>query len=399
MKIGILTFHSQLNYGGVLQCWALQTALEKMGHEVVVIDRWLDADNFLLERGYPKWGLKHWARFCLRTALGLGDINGWLRVRRTKRFLKERLKLTSYHFVEWKDAPQELGVDLLVVGSDQVWHCGDFGDPRVYLLEGAPSIPAIAYAASFGFANYPPFLNESSHDKIEAVTVYMAGLKRFKAISCREAEGVKLCGQLDISAVHVLDPTLLLDVSEWSSLASPIRTGARRRLVCYFMSVDVEDALPELLRFAESENCEITVLLNDIYPIPAPNNMEKMRRWWQLLRYRWSHCLNVFDSAGPREFVNAMANADFVLSDSFHALMFSVIFRKNVRILKPQNKFRAKMFSRITEMARHMTGPAVSSDVMTALDSFRHNESSAIDKEWLAEQQKQSFDFLRQNIG
>ena len=52
MKLGILTFHSQLNYGGVLRCWALKMALEGMGHEVVVVDRWLDAKNGMLRREF-----------------------------------------------------------------------------------------------------------------------------------------------------------------------------------------------------------------------------------------------------------------------------------------------------------------------------------------------------------
>ena len=122
MKIGILTFHSQLNYGGVLQCWALQTALEKLGHKVVVVDRWLSDDNSMLEQGYNKFGFKQWIKFAIRASLGLGDINQWLRVRRTKRFLAQYIKRTQYHFVDWSAAPKDLGVDMLVVGSDQVWH-------------------------------------------------------------------------------------------------------------------------------------------------------------------------------------------------------------------------------------------------------------------------------------
>ena len=213
MKIGILTFHSQLNYGGVLQCWALQTALERMGHEVVVIDRWFDEENYRLERDYAKFGVRQWVRFWIRSLLGLGDLNGWLRVKRTKKFIKEKLKLTQYHFVEWKDAPDKLGVDILVVGSDQVWHCGDWGDPRVYLLNNAPILPTIAYAASFGMFSLPKFLSEDNSEmaSIETEKFYKQGLKKFKAISCRETEGVELCHHLEVDAVHVVDPTLLDD--------------------------------------------------------------------------------------------------------------------------------------------------------------------------------------------
>lgn len=83
MKIGILTFHSQHNYGGVLQCWALQPAFERLGHEAAVIDRWLDKGNTKLEREYPNWRLRQWCKFVIRSMLVLSDMNPLFRVRRT----------------------------------------------------------------------------------------------------------------------------------------------------------------------------------------------------------------------------------------------------------------------------------------------------------------------------
>ena len=133
MRIGILTFHSQLNYGGVLQCWALQTTLQTMGHEVVVIDRWLHADNHLLECGFNKWRIGFWTKFLLRAIMGSGDWAKLQRVRKTKGFLKAYLNLTPYHFVEWKDAPKDLGIDMLVVGSIQgyIFFMTHHGFPRL----------------------------------------------------------------------------------------------------------------------------------------------------------------------------------------------------------------------------------------------------------------------------
>lgn len=65
MKIGILTFHSQLNYGGVLQCWALKTALEGMGHEVVV-DRWHFPDNRMMRQEFATLTFKGWVKLLIR---------------------------------------------------------------------------------------------------------------------------------------------------------------------------------------------------------------------------------------------------------------------------------------------------------------------------------------------
>ena len=271
MKIGILTFHSQLNYGGVLQCWALQTALEKLGHEVVVVDRWHNADNSLLERGYKKYSMRQWVKFWIRSLLGLGDLSPWLRVRRTKKFLRQYIKRTPYHFVNWKDAPKELGVDMLVVGSNQVWHCGNWGDPRVYLLEGAPQIPAIAYAASFGMTDLPDCLGVGSGDaeNLEAEPIFRRGLAKFKAISCREREGVEICKRLGVDAVHVVDPTLLA----WGeSVEGKSKETKNRELLCYFLSEKIEDHISELEGFAQRNHCKVKVLLDCARLSPFPTN-------------------------------------------------------------------------------------------------------------------------------
>lgn len=398
MRIGILTFHSQLNYGGVLQCWALQTALVKLGHEVVVIDRWQDVDNFLLERGYGKYGIKGWIKFMVRSCLGLGDYSLWLRVRRTKKFIKEHLHLTPYHFVNWKDAPTELGVDMLVVGSDQIWHCGDWNDPRVYLLEGAPDIPAVSYAASFGLTNLPEFLSESKRNEL-AEPVYKRGLAKFKAISCREREGVELCRCLGFSAKHVVDPTQLLDMSDWmNGLGLTNICDKHKSLVCYLLGEDVNRLLPQLDSFARKEHCVVKVLLDSTFALPFPASIDRAKRYLNGVRTRLAHNIKILDGVGPREFVGEFANADWVVSDSFHALMFSIAFNKNVRMLYPKTVFRRKMFARIEELTSHMKGEVVADDISAALGSFMRGERVAIDSEWIASRRNDSLDYLKANI-
>ena len=398
MKIGILTFHSQLNYGGVLQCWALQTALEKLGHEVVVIDRWLDVNNSLLERDYRDWGWRQWMKFWIRSLFALGDISPWFRVRRTKKFLRQYIRRTPYHFVEWKDAPKGLGVDAIVVGSDQVWHCGDWGDPRVYLLEGAPQIPAIAYAASFGMTAIPQFISDNRQE-LEAAPIYKRGFARFKVVSCRESEGVRLCESFGIHAEHVVDPTLLLHDEDWKPLVgSTCGEGAKKPyLVCYFLSEKVEEAMPVLEAFAKQAKCAVKVVVDQGHVgfLPFPSSYAKFKVWtkgiWKRLFGRVSICV----SAGPKEFVKAFADATWVVSDSFHALMFATVFKKNVRILRPKTEFRRKMFARIEEFAAHAEGPLVAESLAEALASLRRGEVVAIDEQWLDQRRERSLEFLR----
>ena len=392
MKIGILTFHSQLNYGGVLQCWALQIALEKMGHEVVVIDRWLNFNNPIHENRYNEFGARQWGKFCFRTLLGLGDLSHWLRVRHTKKFIKNNLKLTPYHFVKWRDAPRDLGIDLFVVGSDQIWHSGDWGDPRPYLLEDAPDIPAIAYAASFGMKSLPQTLceKENIHD-LDVEKVYRVGLKKFKAISCREKEGVELCLSLGFTATHVVDPTLLL-YGEANQ-----KKRKEKKLVCYFMDVPV-DSWVALDTFAKKMKCKVEVFLNKPNLHAIPKNVHDMIQCAYYPIQSYFSRFTIQNAAGPLEFIKAFETAEWVITDSFHGLMFSVLYNCNARIIRPTNNMRKQMFARITEFAEHISGLLIVDSLTEGLDSFISNECVEYDSNWLASRVDFSKKWLLKNL-
>lgn len=401
MKIGILTFHSQLNYGGVLQCWALQTALERLGHEVVVVDRRLDDWREIHDTVYDRMGFQQWTKFWIRSLLGLGDLNPWFRVWRTKKFIRRHLHLSPYHFVDWKDAPQHLGIDLLVVGSDQVWHCGDWGDPRVYLLDGAPPIHAIAYAASFGMTEIPHYIG-SRLPEIGAEPLYKSGLAKFQAISCRESEGVELCRKLGFESTHVADPTLLVDADKWHDLASAGKTRQRKgkRLVCYFLSEDLNTARPLLETFAEQNHFDVDVFVKPgaFFRLPTPSSWKNAKQWMKGLRAKWFGRMKVRGNSGPLEFLSALSVADWVVSDSFHALMFSIIFNKNVRLIKPMQENRRKMFARIEEFVSYMNGPVVVESLTSALQSICRGEVVSCDADWLERRKVESFAFLQYNL-
>lgn len=100
MRVGILTFHAQLNYGGVLQCWALKEALKRMGHTVVVVDRWLSETNSALKAPFVVWSVRQWVGCIARGMAGCRTWDRVVRHLRTMRFVR-RLGLTPYHFCEW----------------------------------------------------------------------------------------------------------------------------------------------------------------------------------------------------------------------------------------------------------------------------------------------------------
>ena len=391
MKVGILTLHSQLNYGGVLQVFALQMALTRLGHEVVVIDRWQDKTNQSLKGIFSEKSLGAWLGFFLRVLAGCGVAGRAWRHLKTMAFLRRYLSLTPYHFTEWNDAPADLGVDVIVVGSDQVWHGGDWGNPLPYLLEGAPPLTAIAYAASFGMPQMPESL----------VDAYRAGMRRFSAISVRETEGVALVSELGRQATHVVDPTLLLSREDWCQLLEMHETCIVKKpcLVCYFLSEDVEAAFPALETFARESRARVEVFVDDWF-LPVPKSSRAvLRRLAELVRYRFSS-VRLRLSAGPREFVEAFARATWVVSDSFHALMFSAIFAKNGRVLRPKCEMRKKMFARIEEFAQDcvQSGTLFSEDLPKALRSLTDESSVSFDDEALALRRGASEEWLSRTL-
>ena len=430
MSIGILTFHSQLNYGGVLQAWALQQALvwllekERRGGlgDVQVIDRWMDPWNKTLRGDSVFYHWRDWFKYVFRLMLLLGDWSPNLRCSRTVRFIARRLNLTPYHFYKWEEVGESVkgysSFDVVVVGSDQVWHAGKWGDPRPYLLEGLnPSeycSRAVAYAASFGFTELQTGQLETAAElglgnRTELLPtgetlgmIYRRGLARFSAISCREAEGVRVAERFGVSgAVHVVDPTLLAPQEIWEEFR-PRWSHCRPRLFVYLLGMSVESAIPRLAEFSKESGWGVDVFLNgppsNLWYSPLPCSLKRLKTWWKALRFRHGERVRLRADAGPEEFLRAIAAADGVVSNSFHALMFSIIYRRNVRILRPKDEARRAMFARIAEFADHACGPLLVDGLEEALRSLRDESAPVFDEDWLEQRREFSRNWLRQAI-
>lgn len=397
MRVGILTFHSQLNYGGVLQCWALQTTLKKMGHDVFVIDRWMDKDNWNLDRHYPKSFWHCSKKFILRSLLGLGDYDFYKRIRKTQKFINDKLHLTSYHLWKWEEAPKDLGVDIVVVGSDQVWNPSWKQHYRFYLLDGAPvELRYISYAASVGVTS----LSTSQ------VSEFKKGLKKFHSISCREKSGVDICNELAFSAEHVLDPTLLVEPWEWLKLVhlslNDCEKPKKRKLLCYFLAENVDENLPILEQFSRDNDCQVSILVGEMPRtqdyLPIPYSLRDLCRWGRNLLRRHFSKVRIMESYGPIEFVREHAAATWVLTDSFHSLMFSIIFNKRCHFIHPTTTERMLMFSRIKDIEEHVKGKLVAVSLKDALELVLKDENYSYDLNWFNCKRKESLSYLVKNL-
>ena len=309
MKIKTITCHNVYNYGATLQAYALQHFLEMQGNEVEIIDYapayhdplncWKIPNNSRVKKYADFFFPINWAYFIHWKIKLLRTVNK-KRLEKFHVFDRTFLHLTSEKYVTYeqlKNTPPR--ADVYIAGSDQIWnYAGNTGlDPAFYLKFGDKKVRRISYAASFG-------LSEIKIDFKETIENLLGG---FDAISVREKTGLKILDDLNIKdGYHVMDPVFLLNRNSWLNIACPMDVSAPYILVYDFFQND------EKIK-------KMTFFLSDRYGLKVVSVNDNGK-----LSYA---DLNICD-ASPQQFLWLIANAKFVVSNSFHATAFSIIMRK-----------------------------------------------------------------------
>lgn len=304
MDINILTQPLFCNYGGILQNYALQEVLRCMGHEPLTIN---------IPKGAAVKGnaAMDFARACRNfyhktigrySAPYLSPYKLAVKERELsvpqREFIKKHINKVDAIAPYTAQTASEHPADAWIVGSDQVWRpwCSpyiancffDFVDDRT---------PKIAYGASFGTDQW-----EIDPD----TTAVVAGLaKRFKAISVREASGIKLCKEhLGVEATHVLDPTMLLSAKDYLMLTADNDHPEGEYIATYILDPD-----PGKAQAAKVAAKGLAL------PLKAVGRMHRER----------------FDSI--ESWLATIAHAEYIITDSFHGTAFSIIFNRPVMVL------------------------------------------------------------------
>ncbi len=385
MKLAILTLHSQTNYGAILQTYALKEHLLLLGHDVVVLDMWLSKNNEELNGSFLRRGVKNQIQIIIRSFLSLGDFSDLKRKCKSKKFIQDNLPLSNSHFYNWEEYKSDDKFDLIIVGSDQVWNTSCH-NPQVYLLDRAPSIPAISYAASFGMRNIPTKLQNYFKEK----------LSRFSGISVREKQAVHIVSELGYKPTRVVDPTILANRNIWKHFEKPA-TNEITSLVCYFGTMPKYSEIMNICKYARKNNLSIDLIIASVAQV-KPKNI-----------YEWKeHYLNVFScikdinyhiTATPDDFVNYFSNATEIITSTFHGTMFATIFRKPLRIISQFHKERPDSFERISEFAEdYIDGPVIQEDIKSALESFERGETISYKEEMIENARKFSDEWLKNAI-
>jgi hypothetical protein len=309
MKIGIVTLPFNANYGGILQNYALQITLKKMGHEVLTVSRFsktmslsmriLTAGKRILKRIAGK-------NVIVRTWPDKNELQ--IIWQNTNRFIAGNISLTET--IESENDFKKLGkygFEAWIVGSDQVWrpkYAPNLENHFLGFTAGDSKVRRIAYAASFGVDNWEFTQKETKRCSTLA--------KEFDAISVREKSGISLCkNYLKIDVCQVIDPTLLVSASEYKQLVE--KAGApdfKGKLVTYVL--DKSPAKKELLnRIADELGLETVSVM-------------PKRFFREVGKKGISECV-----APPvTDWIKSFMDAEFVVTDSFHGTAFSIIFNK-----------------------------------------------------------------------
>lgn len=306
-KIGILTLPIKTNYGGILQVYALQTFLKRLGYDAWFIKRrWnCEKQTFIhkvLKVFYHKIVIRKFNAF----------INSYIQ--------------PQTEIIDTKNKGQSLinkGFDTFVVGSDQIWRMRYvYGADYNYFLDftGDSNVKRVSYAASFGVDYWDDDTPELSVPKVKSL------LERFDAISVRERSGVDICqNTFGLKAVQLIDPTLLLDKETY--LHNLNLTIKQKKYVGVYLLDRTDEKIKMVMELANTLGFPVKYLNESTTSRFLPESLKE------------------FGKPGVRTWLKGLAEAAFIITDSFHGTAFSLIFEKQFIVIGNEHRGMARFES------------------------------------------------------
>lgn len=377
MKIGILTLPLNSNYGGVLQAYALQTVLKRMGHDVLEVE----LKKNLRWQYPPLWKIP--------LSFGKRFLFKYIVRRKNQKILLERYERKIYpllvhdilafiskyikqfkvdKFIDCKGK-----FDAWICGSDQIWRYkyyplfeGDIANVYLKFL-GDDSCKRIAYAASFGTDNWEYPAKETAECK--------NWIQKFDTVSVRENTGVKLCSTYyDIKAKHVLDPTMLLSKEDYVALIEKSDVPkSKGNLFCY-------------------------ILDNTDEKMNVVKNIEKQRHLSSFFMNgdcgNWTEDLEKRIQPPVESWLRAFYDSEFIVTDSFHACVFSILFHKQFLVIGNKERGLARIYSLLSMFGLE---DRLTSDTGLDINRMKTIDYDRVD-EILAKHREESRTFLIQAL-
>lgn len=338
MKIGIITFHFVYNCGAALQCFALQTELEKLGHEVCIINYrpWYHQNRYTPLKNPIYFAGKRFREparnigtRCWHAMDGfIRTVHSWKRYpeiaprdKKFKKFTSSYLKETPVYrsLKQLQECPPDC--QLYITGSDQLWNralLGNAFDSAYFLNFGPKGVRRISYSVGADFSN----IKDPVHE-LETL------VKPLDVISLRESKWLSCVDKAAKGAIPIhldLDPTLLLKAEDYMQHMADLPPEKEPYILVYSMPGETQKQIYNGARILSE-----TLGIHTIDVSGNPGQMNKKIKDNRI--------------CGPDEFLWYVYHAEYVLTNSFHGTVFSIIFQKKFAVIP-----HAVTGNRVTEL-------------------------------------------------
>lgn len=302
MKIGIATFNNALSYGAMMQAFALKSFFEELGHEAYILN--CECNGNRIEQK--------------KIILNGNIIKKFLKILIYYFYEKRKLKEKENKFEEFRrnylysddsNLKRLQNTDLIVCGSDQIWNI-DITKEYYDLFFGINklNIPAMAYAGSAGDISYVKDNENKFFQKIRCLD----------KISCREKELNDFLVQRGIKSIVVVDPTLLMDSFSFDKKLNVGKPIKQEKYVFLFRLGKDNLLYKTVKKFSRSLKCKYF----EIQGSGIPHSFNKNR----------------LGDASPIEFLNYIKYANCVVTDSFHGVALSIVYKKDFYVVLPKKR-------------------------------------------------------------
>ena len=365
--VGIITFHASHNYGSMLQAFALQKVVNDLGFDSEIINLRTDIQKKLYLPAHKKGNsfITKIARFIFVVPFKNG-LNKKYKL--YEEFIKNSYKISPKEYSSLKELQENiLTYDFYITGSDQVWNtsCTDFN--WAYYLPFVKHGKKIAYAPSMGQRATKEF-NKNEKKQIKEY------LTSFDSVSVREDDTAKIIEEIvDIAPQITLDPTLLLNQSFWDSKISstPIIEGD---YIFYYNPRYNSSALEIARKLSKTRNIKVvtSIIHSSKFVIFYPDFKKEL-------------------AVGPWEFLNLCKNAKLVCGNSYHLLIFALVFNTPFFSADGMKKNRIRHLLQLTNL----------SDRSISKDNFNEKVKNAFNINFsdvnslLKEKKEESLNFLK----
>lgn len=315
MKVYTITCHDVYNHGASMQAYALMKYLEKNGHEVEIIDykpSYLSTHYKLLAINNEFWKKNIVRKLIYLSLKILPRLISLKRKKAFDEFKKEYLRVTDKRYESNEELKRDLPeADIYICGSDQIWNSLHMnGRDLAFYLDFVPNYKIkFAYAASFA--------TDDIDDKFKSMV--KNAVSKLDGVGIREKSGVEIVKRLGINnAVNVVDPVFLLEKEEWDKIAT--ETFNEKYLLVY-----------------DFDNSEL------VEKIAVEIASKKGLKIYTINANKPKYADKSFNLRGPKTFVSLVKNAEFVVSNSFHAVVFSTIYEKNIAVVNRAENINTRM--------------------------------------------------------